>query len=275
MKNRYKTSELAKIFNISKQTLIFYHKKEILVPDYIDDENGYRYYSNSQIWDLFFIIALKEAGFSLEEIKKYSRVKKVVENIEFLEEKVDDIDEKISELMRSKKIIKEKILCLKEMSSNLEEKIKHVRRAKEKVFFIKLKNPFDEGEIAETYDKLKRICNKNNIKDIVFITTVGITKFQKIRDLPLEKIGILLPNELNMEGQEYIQEGEYISLKHKTTFDMIDLTYQNLIKYILEKGYEIMGDSIEIGNEVVIPMENGFGGIIEIFIPVKKIEKIE
>ncbi|MEG0236815.1 MerR family transcriptional regulator, partial [Cetobacterium sp.] len=157
MKNRYRTSEIAKIFNISKQTLIFYHKKDILVPDYIDDENGYRYYSNSQIWDLFFIITLKEAGFSLEEIKKYSRVKKFVENIKFLEEKVDDIDKRINELKKSKKIIKEKILCLKEMSSNLEEQIRVVKRDREKAFFIKLKNPFDESEIAETYDKLKRI----------------------------------------------------------------------------------------------------------------------
>ncbi|MEG2381739.1 MAG: S-layer homology domain-containing protein, partial [Oscillospiraceae bacterium] len=42
--------------------------------DYIDEENGYRYYSNSQIWDLFFIITLKEAGFSLEEIKNGKNV---------------------------------------------------------------------------------------------------------------------------------------------------------------------------------------------------------
>ncbi|MEG0747264.1 MerR family transcriptional regulator [Cetobacterium sp.] len=274
MKNRYRTSEIAKIFNISKQTLIFYHKKDILVPDYIDDENGYRYYSNSQIWDLFFIITLKEAGFSLEEIKKYSRVKKFVENIKFLEEKVDDIDKRINELKKSKKIIKEKILCLKEMSSNLEEQIRVVKRDREKAFFIKLKNPFDESEIAETYDKLKRICNKNNIKNINFISTVQKNNLYKLKDLVLEKIGIVLPKEIDMEGQEYIQEGEYVVLKHKTTFDMIDLTYQNLIKYISEKGYEITGDSIEIGSEVVVPMENGFGGIIEIFIPIKKIEKI-
>ncbi|MEG3014638.1 MAG: MerR family transcriptional regulator [Cetobacterium sp.] len=274
MKNRYRTSEIAKIFNISKQTLIFYHKKDILVPDYIDDENGYRYYSNSQIWDLFFIITLKESGFSLEEIKKYSRVKKFVENIKFLEEKVDDIDKRINELKKSKKIIKEKILCLKEMSSNLEEQIRVVKRDREKAFFIKLKNPFDESEIAETYDKLKRICNKNNIKNINFVSTVQKKSLYKLKDLVLEKIGIVLPKEIDMEGQEYIQEGEYVVLKHKTTFDMIDLTYQNLIKYISEKGYEITGDSIEIGSEVVVPMENGFGGIIEIFIPIKKIEKI-
>lgn len=31
MKNRYKISELAKIANISKQTLIFYHKKGIFL----------------------------------------------------------------------------------------------------------------------------------------------------------------------------------------------------------------------------------------------------
>lgn len=40
MKNRYKISELAKLANISKQTLIFYHKKDILVPEYIEKLMG-------------------------------------------------------------------------------------------------------------------------------------------------------------------------------------------------------------------------------------------
>ncbi|MGL5611694.1 MerR family transcriptional regulator, partial [Cetobacterium sp.] len=141
MKNRYKISELAKLANISKQTLIFYHKKDILVPEYIDEINGYRYYSNSQIWDLFFIITLKEAGFSLEEIKNYIKVKNPTKNIEFLEEKIYDIDKKIDELRKSKNRITEKIVCLKEMLSNLEEKVEITNLKEMKVYFIKIKDP--------------------------------------------------------------------------------------------------------------------------------------
>ena len=84
MKNRYKISEMAKIFNISRQTLIFYHKKNILVPYIVDEINGYRYYSNEQIWELFFLLTLKKAGFSLEEIKEFTELKNSDKSIEFI-----------------------------------------------------------------------------------------------------------------------------------------------------------------------------------------------
>ena len=39
-------------------------------PEYIDEENGYRYYTSSQLPILHQILALRQMGFSLEEIKK-------------------------------------------------------------------------------------------------------------------------------------------------------------------------------------------------------------
>lgn len=97
MKNKYKISELAKIFNISRQTLLFYHKKDILVPNVIDKNNGYRYYTIEQIWDLLLILTLKKAGFSLDEIKKFGSLKSYDENILFLEKKVKEVEERIKE----------------------------------------------------------------------------------------------------------------------------------------------------------------------------------
>lgn len=273
MKNRYKISELAKIGDISKQTLIFYHKKGILVPEYIDESNGYRFYSNSQIWDLFFIITLKEAGFSLEEIKEYSKVKTPSKSLEFLEEKVADINKKIEELRKSRDTIQEKILCFKEMSSNLEEKVQVIELKSMKVYFIKIKNPLDEKEIAETYDKLQRLGNKNKIKDILYITKVKQKDVYENSEIPISEIGLLVPEEHSILGEELIESKHCIMLRHKATFDMIKLTYENLHRFIKENNFEIIGDSIEIGNEVVVPLENGFGGIVDIYIPVKKIEK--
>ena len=65
----YKIGELSKLCNISVKTLRYYDAEGLLVPDEIDQFTGYRYYSASKLADCYRIIALKELGFSLEEIK--------------------------------------------------------------------------------------------------------------------------------------------------------------------------------------------------------------
>lgn len=40
----YQIGEVSKITGISKDTLHFYTKTGLLIPDYIDPENQYRYY---------------------------------------------------------------------------------------------------------------------------------------------------------------------------------------------------------------------------------------
>ena len=65
----YKIGELSKLCNISVKALRYYDAEGLLIPDVIDDFTGYRYYSASKLADCYRIIALKELGFSLEEIK--------------------------------------------------------------------------------------------------------------------------------------------------------------------------------------------------------------
>ena len=65
----YKIGELSKITKIPVKTLRFYDNEGILSPDKIDKYTGYRYYSASKIKDCYRILALKELGFTLEEIK--------------------------------------------------------------------------------------------------------------------------------------------------------------------------------------------------------------
>ena len=48
-KNQYSIGEVAALLNISPQTLRFYDKSGVVVPDFIDQKTGYRYYSYDQI----------------------------------------------------------------------------------------------------------------------------------------------------------------------------------------------------------------------------------
>lgn len=65
----YKIGELSKLTHISVKTLRYYDAEGLLIPDRIDRFTGYRYYSASKLKDCYRIIALKELGFSLDEIR--------------------------------------------------------------------------------------------------------------------------------------------------------------------------------------------------------------
>jgi len=66
----YKIGEFSKMVNIPIKTLRYYDEIDLFKPLEIDIYSNYRYYSESQIEDLKIILELKEAGFSLEEIRK-------------------------------------------------------------------------------------------------------------------------------------------------------------------------------------------------------------
>ncbi len=270
MKNRYKISELAKIFNISRQTLIFYHKKNILIPSIIDKENGYRYYSTEQIWELFFIITLKKAGLSLEEIKKFTEIQSPKENIKFLENKVEEIDNKISEFLKIKENITKKINILKESSTDLKNKIYSGKNKEIRGYFISMIDEKDEAEMAMNYEKLRSIAKKKEISDIQYVTITGIKEVENNQIIPIKKIGIIIPEKIKMEKIEEISLEKYFYIKYNDTYINLQDNYKELKKYVESKGYIPNDYGIEIAEDYSLVTEKGFAGIFEILIGVKK-----
>lgn len=61
--------QMAQMNHVTKKTLVIYHKKGLLVPEEVDPETGYRYYSLTQCSTLDMIQQLKHVGFSLTQIK--------------------------------------------------------------------------------------------------------------------------------------------------------------------------------------------------------------
>lgn len=65
----YRIGVFSQMNKVTIKTLRHYDDIGLLKPHFIDENNGYRYYTSRQLPRLHQILALKEIGFSLDEIK--------------------------------------------------------------------------------------------------------------------------------------------------------------------------------------------------------------
>ncbi len=93
-----KIGELADIFNISIRTIRFYEEKGLIKPVYTDIYTGYRYYDDNNIKELSKILALKDLGLELSEIKNFDESK--------INSKIEEYENKISEIKNNINILK-------------------------------------------------------------------------------------------------------------------------------------------------------------------------
>ncbi|MGE7111144.1 MerR family transcriptional regulator [Lysinibacillus sp. NPDC047702] len=66
----FKISEFSKLSQVSIKTLRYYDQLGLLKPAYTDQFSGYRYFSAEQMFQIHRILAFKELGFSLEQIRQ-------------------------------------------------------------------------------------------------------------------------------------------------------------------------------------------------------------
>lgn len=108
--------EVAKTRGVNVQSLRYYEKLGILVPAYINPENGYRYYSLEQIMILDTIILCVELGIPLKLLKNY-----VDENGQLEFERL---------LNAGRRLAKDKIQKIEENLQSIDHTLRHVHAQK-------------------------------------------------------------------------------------------------------------------------------------------------
>ncbi|WP_244235370.1 MerR family transcriptional regulator [Paenibacillus lautus] len=66
-----KISVFAKVSGVSIKTLRYYDELGLLRPAHVDEQSGYRYYSEEQLLTVKRIASYKEQGFTLEQLKAF------------------------------------------------------------------------------------------------------------------------------------------------------------------------------------------------------------
>ena len=92
----YTRGQFAVMGNVGRKALRLYHEEGLLVPVYINDENGYHYYDESQLELLEKIKRFRKIGLSLFEIKQILNGK--VDETEIIESKISETDNLLKEL---------------------------------------------------------------------------------------------------------------------------------------------------------------------------------
>ncbi|RMD89859.1 MAG: MerR family transcriptional regulator [Calditrichaeota bacterium] len=106
-----KIGELAKSAGVNIETIRYYERRG-LIPEPPRRESGYRIYSDEDLQRLLFIRRAKELGFSLNEIKELLTLRMDPETTSYdfhqaVQVKLEKIEEKIIELQRIHKALKE------------------------------------------------------------------------------------------------------------------------------------------------------------------------
>ena len=113
-KKLYSIGEASKICDVSKKTLRFYDQLGVVVPDYVCEENGYRYYSMDTLLKLVVIKYYKQMGFKLEEMQGIF----LRESYQGME---DSFREKILNLMREEQKIHNSYVFVNDWYEMLQE----------------------------------------------------------------------------------------------------------------------------------------------------------
>ena len=153
MKDYYSIGEVSKIKDITIKALRYYHKVGILIPKYIDEETGYRYYSIDQFVHIDIIKSCRTLGTSILELQDIFKNPNTEKLLKFLEIKKKEAEEKIklmNEIISNINILSESIKTSKKIVDNDEIVIKHFN--KRYIVFAPFKS---SKELEELYLLLK------------------------------------------------------------------------------------------------------------------------
>lgn len=110
--------EFSNICKVSTKTLRYYAEIGLILPDEINPENGYRYYSINQLEKMLLINRLKDYCFSLEEIKTIFESEELMDEVLF------------TALNKKKKEIAAKVRKFEDTLHRMDSDISNLRKGK-------------------------------------------------------------------------------------------------------------------------------------------------
>lgn len=233
----YKIGELSKLTKIPVKTLRFYDNEGILIPDRIDKFTGYRYYSASKISDCYRILALKELGFTLEQIKAQLNISK------------SELMVKENELNELKSQTEKRIRNLQALYSSLENNngvFNVVVRKSDDICVAFMRRILSNNdEINTLFDEIVTSLPKEIIESRYVIIDYDTEYGDELFDVGL---GVAINGKL--PKNELIQE-KTIKFDNLTAcLACTEEDYENAIvfinKYIKENNYQIVGPVYKI-----------------------------
>lgn len=268
--------EFSKICQVSTKTLRYYAEIGLILPNEINYENGYRYYSIEQLETMLFIKRLKGYNFSLEEIKI------ILQSEEFNDEKLylsliekrKEIDKQVNELNIILEELNNDILNLKQgksiMSYMENFDVKLVEIPNMNILYIrKMVQQYEFPlEYANCFGELLKHIEDNKLT----MTSPPMVLFHSDEYSPFGlDTEFAIPIKECVKGTRDFNPGLCLKTVLKGSYSDLSSVYAKQLEYAEKEGY-IAKDvlfEVYVNDPTQVESENNL--ITEIYYPVKKI----
>lgn len=248
MKQLFSIGELAKLQNISRQTLIFYDKIGLFCPAYIDPENGYRYYSINQLDNLDAICIMKKIGFSLNEIKENMKSFTSDRSIVALRKQLTSINRQIEELQLIKTRVEHRCQQI-ERSMDIKDRADLVSVGyvdAQSILIQKVPAPYTLEMVSIVTKECFVRAAKEHLP--IFFQSGAIVPYQNIlKGIYTEASHAFLSIEKSedVDGVIQLPQGRCVYTYHTGDYLSIGKSYQRILDYCKNHQLTIISDSYE------------------------------
>ena len=263
----YKIGMFAAMNRVTVKALRFYEEQGLLLPAYVDPETGYRYYKLNQMATMHQISALKQAGFTLEEIV---RINNGEDEEALLLKKKSELLSKIAVLTKQVAFLEgylaKKKSCL--LSPVLIKEVPECKVAYIKTRLDSYDNLFEKmpqmGELMERAGcicALPEYCFTNYLEPISKEEDILVELCESVTECK-DDVG-----ELHFKTMPKIQAA---SVFHKGSYHTLAASYERVLKYVEDHGYEIAGAIRESYIDGVWNKDDESEWLTEIQAPIRK-----
>ncbi|WP_059049864.1 MerR family transcriptional regulator [Paenibacillus senegalimassiliensis] len=246
MNEFFSIGEISNLFNIDVRLLRHYDKISLLKPEFVNQENGYRYYSTRQFEHLNTIHYLRSLNMPLPKIR------------EFLEKRDDD---KVIEILyEQKKQVEEQRIQLDRIERKIKNRIQQIEDAYQTEYDLIIERELEERRIAIVKKELpindnlehpiRELARHNSLHAAIFLgkvaASISKTNLEKGIFDTFSAVCVVIEPEDEIKGTfPSLPAGNYLTLRFRGTHKDAECYYVKMIQYMKQQGYQLAGDSLE------------------------------
>lgn len=246
MNELFSIGEISKLFNIDVRLLRHYDKISLLKPEFVNEENGYRYYSTRQFECLNTIHYLRSLNMPLPKIREFFENRDDKKMLEILKEQKKQVEEERKQLDRIERKIESRLLQIEDTFKTEFDKIEE-RTLKDRQIAVLKK----ELSISDDLEQpIRELAKRNSLHAVMFLGKVGVSisssnlqegKFDKFSSVFV----VIEPEDNCHENLSCLPGCNYLTLRFQGTHKDAEVSYIKMLRYMKERGYVLAGDSLE------------------------------
>ena len=253
----FTAGQFAKIHNINKRTLHYYDEIGLFSPSH-RGENGYRYYTYQQSPTLEMLLALRELGMSIDEIKNYMENPSVPALKVLLRQRQEEIQKAVARMKELKGILAQKEAQL-DLCGCAGDEVELIRCPEEYLLLSPVSNVTDGSSGFEAFlghlNGAKSLTSfRKGCGSMISANNVLAGQFDEY-----DYLFTAIDRPLNKKSLFRRPAGSYLRAFCKGSWDRLPEAYGRIVGYAKASGLALTGYAYEEGlNEMALSDMDGY-----------------